>query len=519
MKIQLSPTKILEVSSKEDILDQIEIRRVGDSEQEKKESEILKEALKQEEQRERKGKRKEKGEDKKPQFKKGDKVLVKHSPSFLERTIREIGGNNQLFRNTAGTLGVVNQEDNERIIVTGTTGIKYTYLPEALERGTLKKGDRCIVQYPKTKQYKEGVVWAGPMGALIGQEVTVEYEVQEAAYQCVTSSGTCWSYHREWLSLLEDSGAEQEPQEGTQDPEQVEIELTADLYKMFGDQFDEFFRENATLFTDDRLKDLLNNAIQKLRPVEVIIPERPKVEMKERLHKAFEECLILCQLEKQIFIAGPAGSGKTTLASQLAKAMSMNFSSISCSSGLSEAHLLGRMLFDGTYVGTDFVRLYEEGGIFLFDEVDAADANTMLVINSALANGAMGIPNRKDKPFARRHPEFVCIVSGNTWGGGSHEYHGRNHLDAAFLDRFAVSRVQIDYDKELEIEIGNGHGEYVNTIHKIRQRCVDKKIRRVVSTRAIISGVRQLKAGKSQQEVLDRLFVGWSNEERQKAQN
>lgn len=124
---------------------------------------------------------------------------------------------------------------------------------------------------------------------------------------------------------------------------------------------------------------------------------------------------------------------------------------------MSEAHLLGRMLFDGEYVESDFVRLYENGGVFLFDEIDAADANTLLVINSALANGYMSVPNRKEKQRAERHENFICIVAGNTWGKGSVEYAGRNRLDSAFMDRFTVAKLEIDYDTDLEGKIAGDH--------------------------------------------------------------
>lgn len=42
------------------------------------------------------------------------------------------------------------------------------------------------------------------------------------------------------------------------------------------------------------------------------------------------------------------------------------------------------------------MEFYEEGGVFLLDEVDAADANVLLVINQALANGHLPVPNRTD---------------------------------------------------------------------------------------------------------------------------
>lgn len=130
--------------------------------------------------------------------------------------------------------------------------------------------------------------------------------------------------------------------------------------------------------------------------------------------------------------------------------MELPFHHISCSQGMSEAHITGRMLFDGAYVSSEFVECYENGGVFLFDEIDAADANVLMIINSAIANGYLSLPNRKEKSKAVRHENFICIISGNTFGTGSVEYSGRGYLDAAFLDRFSMSKMFIDYDVTIE---------------------------------------------------------------------
>lgn len=257
----------------------------------------------------------------------------------------------------------------------------------------------------------------------------------------------------------------------------------------------------------------INEAVKKLTPNYIKVGARKQVKIEGRMHKAFEEVLFLVEQENQVFISGPAGSGKTTLGEQVAKALSLPFAFISCSAGLSEAHLLGRMLFDGTYIPSDFVTLYENGGVFLLDEVDAADANTMLTINSALANGIVSVPNRKEQAHAKRHKDFILIASGNTWGNGSFEYHGRNHLDAAFLDRFAMSKIFIDYDKDLEKEICRGCPELAKALWHVRSNAYKQKVRKVVSTRAFIAGARQIAAGKTLQETLQRFFVGWSKEE------
>jgi cobaltochelatase CobS len=266
-----------------------------------------------------------------------------------------------------------------------------------------------------------------------------------------------------------------------------------------------------------RVEERIEAAARKLLPNMIQIGDAKPVKITGKLHSAFTKSLQLTILERQIFIAGEAGTGKTTLAAQIAKALELPFGHISCTAGMSEAHLLGRMDAHGNYLMSQFVNMYENGGVFLFDEIDAADSNTMLIINSALANGHMSVPNRKENPVATRNEKFFCVCAANTWGFGSNEYAGRNILDAAFLDRFAASRLVVSYDMELEKEISNEFPEVCEAIWKIRENVKANRIRRVVSTRAIVSGVRQRTAGISLNEFLDTFFTGWTPEEVSKA--
>ena len=123
-------------------------------------------------------------------------------------------------------------------------------------------------------------------------------------------------------------------------------------------------------------------------------------------------------------MVGPAGCGKSHLAEQIAKALGLRFGSISCSAGMSEGQITGRLIPTGDggrfeYQRSQFVEFYEEGGVFLLDEIDAADANVLLVINQALANGHLPVPNRTTNPQAKRHPDFVLIAAANTFGNGA----------------------------------------------------------------------------------------------------
>ena len=61
------------------------------------------------------------------------------------------------------------------------------------------------------------------------------------------------------------------------------------------------------------------------------------------------------------------------------------------------------------------------------NEVDAADENTLIFINAALAGDYFYLPQRSKQPRVERHPDFLALAAANTYGhGDSLTYSGRN---------------------------------------------------------------------------------------------
>lgn len=188
------------------------------------------------------------------------------------------------------------------------------------------------------------------------------------------------------------------------------------------------------------------------------------------------------------FLVGPAGSGKTTLAEQCAKALGVKFY---CEARVtSEFKLMGYMDANGKFVETSFYKAYKGGGLFGFDEVDASDADAMTSFNSALSNGYCMFPNGE---MVRRHKDFYAIAMGNTFGrGADRQYVGRNQLDAATLDRFQI--FDIDYDEALEHALA-GDMDWSTYVQRVRKSVLAQQIRHIVSPRASIIGARMLANG------------------------
>lgn len=277
----------------------------------------------------------------------------------------------------------------------------------------------------------------------------------------------------------------------------------------------------ASSVNEATVRGIVNTAVadaiksQAPRVIEVRQPAAAPVQLEGRQHPLFDKVLKLAASGVNVMLVGPAGCGKTYLAHQIAKALNLPFSSISGSAGASESQLLGRLLPTGEggkfeYHESPFVRTYEGGGCFLFDEIDAFDPNMLLVVNQATANGGFTVEARTNKQYVARHEKTVMIASANTWGtGASAMYVGRSQLDAATLDRYYI--VPMDYDTVLEAQFGPA--DLVAWVHGIRAKAQTAGLRRVVSTRMIQKGAAALGAGLKLAEVKADLLAGWSKDE------
>jgi hypothetical protein len=194
-----------------------------------------------------------------------------------------------------------------------------------------------------------------------------------------------------------------------------------------------------------------------------------------------------------VYLVGPAGSGKTHAAIQCAKALEVEF--YFTGAVASEFKLTGFIDAQGRIVSTEFRKAFENGGLFLFDEIDASYPQAVLAFNAALSNDYMDFPDKK----VHRHKDFYCIAAANTYGqGADRQYVGRNQLDAASLDRFVF--LDWKYDENLERELA-GNQDWSDYVQKVRRFIDAMKIRHVVSPRASIYGAKLLANGVMQEIV------------------
>lgn len=211
----------------------------------------------------------------------------------------------------------------------------------------------------------------------------------------------------------------------------------------------------------------------------VTLPDGSAVEVAGRVHQEFSR---VCQLVKRglnVYLYGPAGTGKTHLCKQISDALGIKFFSDQKISD--DFKLTGFVDANGKFQGTELYRAVTCGGVYMLDEFDASDENAAIVLNTLMANGYITFPGvgRVDA-----HPDFHVIACGNTLGrGADSDYTGRNCLDAATLDRFAV--VQLDYDEEIELLKANGNKEFLKFIHEVRKAVKTCGVSLLASLRAI----------------------------------
>jgi hypothetical protein len=235
------------------------------------------------------------------------------------------------------------------------------------------------------------------------------------------------------------------------------------------------------------------------RVLEIRIPDRATTKIEGLHHHMVPTLIQALSLNFPIMLVGPAGSGKTTAASQACEALNLKFYIMGACD--SKYDMLGFVDASGQYHTTPFREAFENGGTVCLDEVDAGDAGATLVMNAALANGHMAFP---DKPApVSRHPDFRVIACANTFGlGADRVYVGRNQLDAATLDRFFT--IEWNYDTRLEMNLA-GNDSWVMKVQRLRDAAVKVKARVVISPRASIMGAKALAAGMPESVVLDSL--------------
>lgn len=269
------------------------------------------------------------------------------------------------------------------------------------------------------------------------------------------------------------------------------------------------------ILSGETTKRLIQETLEQLAPRQLIVTSPTGTGTIEGLqHYATEDVIKCVGIGDHVMLVGPAGCGKTTIGEQVARALNLPFY---ITSTINDTHeLTGFVDGYGKYHSTPFRKAFEHGGVWVADEIDAWDAAALLAANAALANGYATFPDT-EQPISR-HAGFRMVATANTFGNGADRvYIGRNELDAASLDRFAT--IDVGYDLNLERVFANGNTKWLEHVWEIRKKVEAKKIRHVVSSRAIAKGANALAAGLEWKKVENfYLYKGMSKADREKVE-
>lgn len=313
---------------------------------------------------------------------------------------------------------------------------------------------------------------------------------------------------------------ENAPLEGAVNPELQNVANTAELLQLFHQEMQVATGqavERAYSYAEKMSQNLLNDVKKQLegfaKPAERVLVVKVE-DIKRKLTKAASpylgECLIQAKTGMNTLLVGPAGCGKTTLAEQVAESLGMRFGYISLTMGASETWIVGRWTAKGDFVNAEFTDFYKNGGVFLLDEVDAADANLLMLINTALSQPYMLNPMTGEK--MAKHREFICLAAANTFGkGGNIVYTGRSRLDGAFLNRFAAGIIEMDYVEAIEAQLCPDT-KLRKKLQKARKFLKEKSSNEMITTRDLMNSYTLKTQGIDELRVMQKVTASWPPE-------
>lgn len=229
----------------------------------------------------------------------------------------------------------------------------------------------------------------------------------------------------------------------------------------------------------DQLEQMIKTLSQvQTKTIDLRINDSLTKHIEKVVHYNFTKIVQLIARKQAVYLYGPAGTGKSQLAEDVAEALNLTF--YPASTLTQEFKLSGYKDAGGLYHDTNFFKAFTQGGLFFLDELDSCLSEVVVGLNGALANGYYDFPTGTE----RQHENFRVISAGNTIGrGGDLLYTARQPLDLSTLDRFWG--VKVMYDINIDTAVAHGDMELVEFAQVFRETATNMDIHILLSYRAL----------------------------------
>jgi MoxR-like ATPase len=247
----------------------------------------------------------------------------------------------------------------------------------------------------------------------------------------------------------------------------------------------------------------------------VKVNSAPVVALKQEAHPNLAEVITIMQSlsahERNVWLYGPAGTGKSTLVKQFSESLQLPVCMIAATLGTPRGDLIGRLNpLTGEYMPSRLVNTWLNGGVIDIEEASMLPPDVVGVILNALALGFLEIEIADDqRKYIPRHPNCYVFATDNTTGmGGDAAFTARERQDAAFLSRFCA--LKVDYSEHVDAACCP-NAKLREYFQAVRKKALEQRIREAVDPRMMRYAYQMLQAQVPVNRVYESITARWSD--------